>query len=180
LEELEQQEARFFYAEEDFTCCWAPGVYEIMAWASDNGGGQGELINNLTYRSIIAIDLDFEAGINYGNLVPGVKQILSGNEGFSDGDGAPTVISLANDPIEIWVHADAMEGLVKQQLITRFDARLNHDASVDFNASENTLVPGVLIPNWLEKMDFSVTPPDNTPADTYRGTMDIWIQHYYC
>ena len=180
LEELEQQEARFFYAEESFTCCWAPGNYSVMAWASDNAGGQGELVNNLTYESIIAIDLDFSAGINYGDLVPGVKQILSGDEVFSAGDGAPTVISLANDPIEIWLHATPLEGEMKQHLITNFDARLNHDVSVDFVAGQNTLVPGVLIPNWLEKMDFSVTPPDNTPADTYRGTMTLWIKHYYC
>lgn len=180
LEELEQQEARFFWAVKPFTCCYAPGDYEIMAWASDTSGGQGELINTLYYESIIAIDVDFINVIDYGELVPGVKQIVSGDEVFSLDDGKPTVKSLGNDPIQIWLHADPMEGEVKHDLIENFDARLDHYDSVDFLASEDIPVPGVLIPNWINKMDFSVTPPFGTPADRYVGTMTLWIEHFVC
>jgi hypothetical protein len=177
--ELEQREARFFWACKDFDCCWAPGMYQIMAWASDKSGAQGDLINYLEYKSTIAIDLDFRAGVNYGTLTPGVTQILSGDQDMAT-LGKPTVKSIGNDPIQIWVHQTKMIGVLKGNEITGFDVRLDNFNVANFSASQNVKVPGVLRPCVIEKMDFSVKPPATLPSDTYQGRLDLWITHYVC
>ena len=179
VERLEQLDARFFWAIKDFTCCYAPGLYEVKAWASDTSGAEGAEINYLEYDSLIGIDLDFDAGINYGELVPGIPQIAQGDVNMGTPD-APTVLSTANSPIQIWLRATPMVGVEKGDEILDFDARLNQFGHVFFVADEDISVTGVLIPNWMEKMDFSVLTPWGTPPDTYEGTMTLWITDYVC
>ena len=179
VELLDQYEVRFFWAVKDFTCCYAPGYYEVKAWATDISGSEGALINDLYYDSLIAIELDFGAGVNYGELTPAVAQTVQGDVDMGTA-GAPTVHSGANDPIQIWLRTSPMVGVEKGDQILDFDARLNQFDRVYFVADEDVPVTGVLRPNWEEKMDFSVWPPWGTPEDTYEGTMTLWISHYEC
>ena len=88
--------------------CDISGEYTVTANANDNAGGTGTFVNIFDYLSIKELALDFSA-IDYGQIVPGVKQIISGDTDFGTAD-APTVRNRANDPFKLRISAIDMQG----------------------------------------------------------------------
>jgi len=159
--------------------CDISGAYTVNANANDNAGGTGTYVNTFDYLSIKELALDFSA-INYGEIVPGVKQIVSGDPNF--GTAPPTVRNRANDPFKLQISATDMTGADPNNVIlaTNLDAHvygvddsgsaideemnLDYDPGVIFNPIIDTCA--------TETIDFSLL-QDLICADTYTGLITL-------
>lgn len=159
--------------------CDISGAYTVNANANDNAGGTGTYMNTFDYLSIKELAIDFTA-INYGEIVPGVKQIVSGDPNF--GTAPPTVRNRANDPFKLQISATGMTGSAPNNVIlaTNLDAHvygvdasgsavdeeinLNYDPGVIFNPIIDTCA--------TETIDFSLL-QDLICADTYTGLITL-------
>ena len=159
--------------------CDISGAYTVNANANDNAGGTGTYENTFDYLSIKELALDFTA-INYGEIVPGVKQIVSGDPNF--GTAPPTIRNRANDPFKLQISATDMTGTDSNNVIlaTNLDAHvygvddsgsaideemnLNYDPGVIFNPIIDTCA--------TETIDFSLL-QDLICADTYTGLIAL-------
>ena len=159
--------------------CDISGAYTVNANANDNAGGTGTFVNIFDYLSIKELALDFSA-IDYGQIVPGVKQIVSGDPNF--GTAPPTVRNRANDPFKLQISATDMTGADPNNVIlaTNLDAHvygvdasgsaideemnLDYDPGVTFNPLIDTCA--------TETIDFSLL-QDMICADTYTGLITI-------
>jgi hypothetical protein len=177
--ELDQQDARIWWVTKNFESCWESGFYQVMAWASDTSGGQGDAYNQIEYLSIVALELDFDE-VDFGsNLIPNVKQVLGGDDQWQPGDPAnkPTIANRGNDPALVTLTYTDMVGVVKSHVINQFDARLNGFAFVDMPSNQPTVLFGELDPCAVTKIDFLVHPGSGLPADVYEGNVEIELSH---
>ncbi|MHC1575235.1 MAG: hypothetical protein ACXQTY_05475 [Candidatus Methanogasteraceae archaeon] len=159
--------------------CDTSGVYTVTANANDNAGGTGTFENIFDYLSIKELAIDF-AAIDYGQIVPGVKQIVSGDLIF--GTAPPTVRNRANDPFKLQISAIDMMGVDSNNVIfaTNLDAHvygvdasgsaIDEEMNLDYN-------PGVTFNPLIdtcatETIDFSLL-QDMICADTYTGLITL-------
>jgi hypothetical protein len=163
----------------DLSNCDISGAYTVTANANDNAGGTGTFVNIFDYLSIKELAIDF-ATINYGQIVPGVKQIVSGDPNF--GTAPPTVRNRANDPFKLQISAIDMTGADPNNVIlaTNLDAHVyGVDASGSALDEEMNLdyEPGVTFNPLIdtcatETIDFSLL-QDMICADTYTGLITL-------
>ena len=163
----------------DLSNCDISGAYTVTANANDNAGGTGTFVNIFDYLSIKELAIDF-ATINYGQIVPGVKQIVSGDPNF--GTAPPTVRNRANDPFKLQISATDMTGADPNNVIlaTNLDAHVyGVDASGSAIDEEMNLdyEPGVTFNPLIdtcatETIDFSLL-QDMICADTYTGLITL-------
>lgn len=159
--------------------CDISGAYTVNANANDNAGGTGTYMNTFDYLSIKELAIDFTA-INYGEIVPGVKQIVSGDPNF--GTAPPTVRNRANDPFKLQISATDMTGSAPNNVIlaTNLDAHVyGVDASGSAVDEEINLGydPGVIFNPIIdtcatETIDFSLL-QGLICADTYTGLITL-------
>jgi len=165
----------------DMGNCYMSGIYTVTANANDNAGGTGTIVNDFDYISIKELAIDFDT-INYGVIVPGVKQIVSGDTNFGTAD-APTVRNRANDPFKLQISAIDMQGTNANNkiLATNLDAHvygLDVSGGTAFDEELNlAYAPGVLFSPIIdtctvEKIDFSLL-QDLICQDTYTGTITL-------
>lgn len=171
--ELEQCEARAFKVNFTMHYHQPPGNYTVIAYAVDTAGAIGSFTNTFEYYSIKVLAIDFAAGINFGEIVPCVEKIVSGDWNMST-PTKPTVRSGGNDPLWISVHFTTMIGDATTKEIEDFDAVFKTE-KLTFKACTWANFTNPLDPCETQKMDFSVHAPMGTPADTYRGNMTIAI-----
>jgi len=164
----------------DMGNCYISGVYEITANANDGAGGTGTIVNTFEYISIKELAVDFTT-INYEEIVPGVKQIVSGDSNFGTAD-APTVRNRANDPFKLRISAIDMEGTDPNNkiLATNLDAHV-YGKDVSGSAIDEELnldyAPGILFSPIIdtcatETIDFSLL-QSLICSDTYTGTITL-------
>lgn len=163
----------------DLTHCDISGTYTVTANANDHAGGTGTITNDFEYLSIKELAIDFNL-IDYGTIVPGIKQIVSGDEDENT-PFEPTVRNRANDPFKLKISAENMQGNDPNNVIlaTNLDAHVyGEDANgntidenlyldsngIEFNPIINTCT--------IEKIDFSLM-QDPICEDTYRGTITL-------
>ena len=92
----------------DLSNCDPSGNYTVDARANDGLGGTGIRVNTFEYLSIKELAIDFTT-IDYGAIIAGVKQIVSGDPNFGTAD-APTVRNRANDPFKLKIYSTDMVG----------------------------------------------------------------------
>ena len=160
--------------------CDISGAYTVTANANDNAGGTGTFMNIFDYLSIKELALDFSA-IDYGQIVPGVKQIVSGDPNF--GTAPPTVRNRANDPFKLQISATDMVGADPNNkiLATNLDAHVYGKDASGGSAIDEELnldyTPGILFNPIIdtcatETIDFSLL-QDLICSDTYTGTITL-------
>lgn len=164
----------------ELTNCDISGVYTVTANANDNAGGTGTFVNTFDYLSIKELAIDF-ATIDYGQIVPGVKQIVSGDSNF--GTAPPTVRNRANDPFKLQISATDMTGEDPNNVIlaTNLDAHVYGKDVCGGSAIDEELnldyAPGILFSPiidtcTIEKIDFSLL-QDTICSDMYTGTITL-------
>ncbi|RZN36096.1 MAG: hypothetical protein EF813_07750 [Methanosarcinales archaeon] len=161
--------------------CYMSGDYNVTAYANDGSGGTGTIVNTFEYISIKELAIDFDT-INYGTIVPGVKQIISGDTNFGTAD-APTVRNRANDPFKLQISAADMQGTNANNriLATNLDAHVYGKDAPSGSAIDEELnldyTPGILFSPIIdtcktEKIDFSLL-QGTICQDTYTGTITL-------
>ncbi len=171
--ELSKNEARAFKAEFELHYHQPPGEYRVVGYAVDTGGNVGSWENFFTYYSLKYINIDFGAGINFGEIVPSVWQVVSGDEDMTTPE-KPTVQSGGNDPILISLHFTTMVGATLGKEIEEFDSTFLGER-LEFMACEWVTFSNPLLPCNTEQIDFSVHAPIGTPSDVYFGTLHLMI-----
>lgn len=164
----------------DMGNCYISGDYEVTAIANDNAGGSGTIVNTFEYISIKELAVDFTT-IDYGEIVPGVKQIVSGDPNF--GTAPPTVRNRANDPFKLQISATDMQGINANNKIfaTNLDAHVYGKDASGGSAIDEELnldyAPGILFSPIIdtcatETIDFSLL-QGIICSDTYTGTITL-------
>jgi hypothetical protein len=164
----------------DMGNCYISGDYEVTANANDGAGGTGTIVNTFEYISIKELAVDFTT-IDYGEIVPGVKQIVSGDPNF--GTAPPTVRNRANDPFKLQISATDMVGTDPNNeiLATNLDAHVYGKDAPGGSAIDEELnlayAPGILFSPIIdtcatETIDFSLL-QDLICSDTYTGTITL-------
>lgn len=154
-----------------------PGIYTLWLKAVD---AQGATTINSTYTfdymTSVGFEIDFNA-VNYGQIVPGFTQIVSGNEVLAD-DGKPTIKNQGNIPIQVNVTASNLLNDLNQYIsAVDLSVALLGDHRWDLSAGQ--IVPGLdnpaglLMPCTPRQIDFDINAPISTGAGTYTGTMTI-------
>ena len=166
----------------ELTNCDMAGDYTVTAKANDAQGGTGTLINTFEYLSIKELAIDFNT-IDYGIIVPGAKQIVSGDTNFGTSN-APTVRNRANDPFKLRISATDMVGASDPSnkiLATNLDAHVygvDVPGGSDIDEEKNLdYDPGILFspiidPCTIEKIDFSLE-QGTICSDSYTGTITL-------
>lgn len=172
-EELTAHEARAFMASFEMHHKQPPGCYDIIGYAVDTAGNTGTIENEFTYYSLKFLAIDFAGGINFGEIVPCVEQIVSGDQDMGTPQ-KPTVQNGGNDPFYISVHFTDMIGTNLNKKISDFDAVFLAQ-KIGCTACTTYTFANMLLVCHTEKMDFSVHAPLGTPVDTYTGTVTISI-----
>ncbi len=168
----------------DMGNCYMSGDYTVTANANDNAGGTGSIVNTFEYISIRELAIDFNT-IDYGTIVPGVKQIVSGDTNFelAGGSTAPTVRNRANDPFKLRISATDMQGTDANNkiLATNLDSHVYGKDAPGGSAIDEDLnlgyTPGILFSPiidtcTIEKIDFSLL-QGTICQDTYTGTITL-------
>jgi hypothetical protein len=167
-------ESRMFEYCFELTNCEEPGMYEVTANANDGSGGVGVLVNTFEYLSIKALKLDF-THINYGVVVPGVKQIVSGDDDMSTPNN-PTVENEGNDPFKLRISATDMIGVNPANVIdaTNLDSNVYGTSGPQEQNLNNAGITFDPIIEYCseEPIDFSLL-QDIICQDTYTGTLTI-------
>jgi hypothetical protein len=165
----------------DMGNCYMSGDYNVTANANDNAGGTGSIWNIFEYISIKELAIDFGT-INYGTIVPNVKQIVSGDTNFGTAD-APTVRNRANDPFKLQISATDMQGNDPNNkiLATNLDAHVYgkdvsggsaFDEELNLDYTPGILFSPIIDTCTIEKIDFSLL-QGTICQDTYTGTITI-------
>lgn len=149
------------------------GNYKVTAYAVDTAGNWGEFSNTFYYFSLKYLAIDFAGGLDFGEIVPCVEKIISGDTNMGTPQ-KPTVQSGGNDPLLIKVHFTKMVGTTLGKEIEDFDAKFLGEKLV-FKACVWVEFTNPLEACHTEQIDFSVHAPMGTPADTYIGTLHIAI-----
>jgi len=171
--ELSESEARAWKADFIMHYHQPPGDYLVRAHAVDSYSNVGEYENTFYYHSLMVMKIDFSTGIDFGEIVPGKWQIVSGDYDMGT-PKKPTVQSGGNDPLWISLHFTSLVGEEYGKTITTFDAVFKGER-IEFMASDWVMFSNPLDPCQTEKIDFSIHALDGTPADTYRGYLHISI-----
>jgi hypothetical protein len=167
-------ESRMFEYCFELTNCDEPGDYTVVANANDNFGGLGTFSNTFEYLSIKMLKLDFTL-INYGNIVPGVKMIVSGDDDMAT-PNKPTIENQGNDPFKLKISATDMIGTNPANVIlaSNLDSKVygtGGPQEQNLNTAGVTFDP--IIEHCSEEpMDFSLM-QDVICQDTYTGTITI-------
>ena len=167
----------------DLSNCDPSGNYTVAAKANDGQGGTGNFTNTFEYLSIKELAIDFNM-VNYGLIVPGVKQIVSGDANFnaSGTSDAPTVRNRANDPFKLKIYSTDMVGTDPNNVIAanHLDSRVyGVDAGGSAVSQELNLgtwgrlfdIP-IIDTCVIEPIDFSLL-QNSICADTYTGTITL-------
>jgi len=165
----------------ELTNCDMSGDYEVTANANDNAGGTGSIVNYFEYLSIKELAIDFSL-VNYTTIVPGIKQIVSGDPNF--GTEPPTVRNRANDPFKLQISATDMIGADPNNkiLATNLDAHVYGKdipgaTGVAVDEELNLNYTGVLFSPIIdtctaETIDFSLL-QDPICQDIYNGMITL-------
>lgn len=163
----------------DLTHCHISGIYTVTAKANDQAGGTGTIVNDFDYLSIKELAIDFNL-IDYEIIVPGIKQIVSGDKD-EDTPSAPTVRNRANDPFKLKISAEDMQGNDPNNVIlaTNLDAHV-YGEDANGNAIDEELnldsdgisFSPIINTCTIEKIDFSLL-QDQICQDTYTGSITL-------
>lgn len=155
-----------------------PGIYTLWLKAVD---AQGATTINSTYTfdymTSVGFEIDFGT-VNYGQIIPGFTQIVSGNEVLSTNDGKPTIKNQGNIPIQIEVTASNLLNHLNQY-ISAEDLSVTLLGDHRWDLSTGQIVPaldncdGLLMPCTPRQIDFDINAPVSTGSGTYTGTMTI-------
>lgn len=173
----------------ELTHCDEAGTYTVLAKANDGIGNTGQLENTFEYVSIKEIALDFVT-VDYGEVIPGVKQKVSGDlvwysdmntpaDPTDDTGVGPTIRNRGNDPFKLQISATDMIGTDPANIIlgTNLDATVYSTDPALTQEQYLDYTPGVLFdpiikPCVMEKIDFSLLQAEIC-MDTYTGTITI-------
>lgn len=162
--------------------CNPAGIYNMECWGVDYQGNVGvPLATPFEWLEYVAMEIDFEAGLNWGDIAPGSPKYIQGDANMET-PLAPTVKNEGNTKVIIQVAANSM-------INTIFDNYKIRDFDVQFEGVTQTFTgvdPGEAIGTWTQldeylclchtrKIDFSVHPASNLPAGIYEGTLYIHI-----
>lgn len=208
MEELYNWEDAYIYK-----CEWPMsyhqpcGDYKVSAWAVDNSGEStphcsegdpnvcepGEKLENLfEFVCVTAVELDFTCGINFGEIVPSVEKVVTGDWDMGT-PLHPTLKNEGNTYARVGLRATALQGSpgAQQKNISNFDAKIYgyewkplgqtsvwSDQKIYFTADQEKWfdTEHVLPLCNSTKLSFSVHAPFGTPQDTYNGSMNVYIQ----
>jgi hypothetical protein len=164
----------------DLSHCDPSGNYTVDARANDGLGGTGALVNTFEYLSIKELAIDFTT-IDYGEILAGVKQIVSGDGNFGTAD-APTIRNRANDPFKLRIYSTDMVGTDPNNVIAanHLDSRV-YGVDAGGSAVSQELYLGTwgrlfdipIIDTCItEPIDFSLR-QNLICSDTYTGTITL-------
>jgi hypothetical protein len=154
-----------------------PGTYTVWFKVVDKQSRLSILEHPIEYMTILGIELDF-AAINYGNIIPGVEKVVSGNEVLSDGDGYPTIKNQGNVPIQVRVSSTDLTEPLYGQTISAVNLSVELLGTHVYDLSGNgQVVPGqaFLQPCTPTQIDFDIKAPVGTAQGIYSGTISIVV-----
>ncbi len=153
-----------------------PGLYLVQAFALDWGGALSEPLENLfEVLPITYLNVDFyPSGINWGEMKPGIQQVVSGDEDMST-PNKPTVKNGGNVPLFLGLHFTALKKVGDpSKIVDVFDAKLMGQVIDPIPASVWVWFDAVQLPPCTPKqLDLSVHPPSKLPPGDYEGTLDV-------
>jgi hypothetical protein len=170
-------QAKMFMVENSLTNHDKPGVYTVYFKAVDKGAAFIEDTTTFEYMALKALELDFNA-INYGTIVINTKQVVSGDTVFNPPSATkPTVKNQGNQELQIKVSATNLVGQSAPSQIIPPSALSVHLLGQDVPSLSTTptTLDGFLQPCTPTQIDFDITAPYGTSANTYSGTMSITI-----
>jgi hypothetical protein len=166
----------------DIEYCNPAGIYTMQCWGVDKQGNVGlPLDTPFEWLEYVAMEIDFEAGLDWGNVAPGSPKYIQGDNNMET-PLAPTVKNEGNTKVIIQLAADNMINQVFEQYKIK-------DFDVQFMGITQTFTghdPGEAIGTWTQlteylclcntkKIDLSIHPAANLPAGVYKGTLYIHI-----
>ena len=180
----EQQKA-IYYGEFTLSKHQPCGQYKIEAHAV-SGGAEDVLTNFLDVVCVPYLEIDFETGINWGDIAPGGTDTVSGDLDFTTSN-MPTVRNTGNVGMEVGVSFSEMVqvGVPGGKVIDSFDACFGkspftlvcHDPfGVDIEQWFGQAEPQVLCSNEDGKLDLSIHPAQELPSGDYAGTVDVLMK----
>lgn len=173
---------RIFVIDNYLTNHDTPGDYQVYFKVVDNGGaylentnvtagGPGALL--VEYMSLKAFQTDF-GSINYGTIIVNTNKQIAGDEDWST-PLRPTIKNQGNVPVQMNVSASNLTGEnAPSQTIpaTALSAHLlSHDISSLSIAPQTFNNP--IMPCTPTQIDFDITAPFGTSANTYTGTLTL-------
>jgi hypothetical protein len=182
IAKCQQAEKALYFAEFPLSKDQPCGEYRIEATAVGTGGVTDKLSNTIKVFCVFALKIDFTE-VNWGTITPGLTDIVSGDLIFDSPSGnAPTVTNAGNDGMGLKILFTPMVGAREGKVINVFNAKFGRSPSTlltkdpiaaNTEVSFGTAPAQVLCANELGKLDLSLHPPANLPADTYEGEIKL-------
>ncbi|MDP3917091.1 MAG: hypothetical protein Q8Q42_02270 [Nanoarchaeota archaeon] len=156
------------------------GLYEVKAWATDHASAFSDMVSSFfDWVSTVALEIDFQDGLDYGALQPSVYRVIQGDYNMISGDGKPTVKNEGNERVEISVQSSTLLGDTFNKEINDFDVKWDPyetgfgHGQVFFDNDEQVILEDPLELCQTEKIDFSAHADLGLPADNYHGILQI-------
>jgi hypothetical protein len=157
------------------------GVVKAIA-----GTAWDEELTPFTYLDVVAMDVDYRNGLEFGAVMPGAWKVITGD--FDFGGALPTAQNLGNVPLQLGFAYSKMvkTGGTAGDVITEFD--LEFQASTWTDAQKEVwpvlvadqrvnLVKAFPICNRA-KMNFSLHAPNNIQPGEYVGTFKLMFSKF--
>jgi hypothetical protein len=156
-----------------------PGLYNVYFKVVDNGGAflentvaPGYL--QVEYMSLKAFETDF-ATVNYGSVIINSRKVISGDEVWEPENqvNKPTIKNQGNVNIQMNASASDLLGTVAPVQSIPASALSIHMVGYDIASLSNSpqTLLNALVPCTPEQVDFDITAPYGTSANTYTGTI---------
>lgn len=168
-----QPEAYMWEANLHMWYCQPAGRYLVQGWGTDTRSEVSQRIDTyMDWLATVVLEIDFQNGINYGDLQPGVEKVVQGDYDITTST-APTVKNEGNVPVKIEIYSTPLVHEQYDKEITTFDYQFL-GVHKTYQAKKWTNI-GTLDLCHIEKLDLSVKADVGLPAGHYSGTLTLRI-----
>ncbi|MDP3917100.1 MAG: hypothetical protein Q8Q42_02320 [Nanoarchaeota archaeon] len=161
------------------------GMYEVEARATDlRSDVSDKLSTSFEWVSTVAMEVDFQDGLDYGTLQPSVYKVIQGDYNMVSGDGKPTVKNEGNERVKLSIESSSLLGDTFNKEINDFDVKWDPNevgyghGHVFFDSDDAVMLEEPLELCQTEKIDFSAHADIGLPADIYSGMLQVWTSAY--
>lgn len=150
------------------------GVWSVEVTATDDDGLSNSYTNTFVVNEMNGYAIDFTT-VDFGTVAIGTQEIVSGDDIFSTGDGKPTIRNTGNyEVMDVTISAiDMTADTDPSNTIpcANLGAAVGTAAEQDLGA-ERTFDVDIGL-GETAAIDFTLTAPTGTVADTYTGTITV-------
>ena len=180
IEIFEKETAYLYKVEIPFDYCEEAGTYTVRVFATHTSGNPSPFFYAYFHwvpTAIIHTDFDH---LDWGSITTCEWYVIYGDEDMNT-PSKPTIKNEGNIRVKIGVSSTAMADTSyhQQHFITDFDVKF-HGVRVEYTPEDDIVwfdeSSEQLELCHMRQIDFSVHAPAGIPADTYTGTLTLYVE----